>query len=153
MHSPVTSAISFVLLAAIVGGSFYYVYANAPVKPWTGILAGGIITPDTPVELRRDQDHGFLIIAVAPSSPADLAGLRSGGSEGSIVIDGEEIPIGGDIIVSMDGRSINELDDICAVLHQKQVGDSVVFKVSRDGSMFETNVVLGELPQGQRTFC
>ena len=152
MHNPVNSAISFGILFAVVGGSFFFVSETAPPRLWTGIIAGGIITPDAPEELRRDQDHGFLILAIAPSSPADRAGLRGGGEE-TIVIGNQEIPIGGDIIVRIDNVQINQREDICAVLGQKQVGDSAVFEVSRDGSLQEFNVVLEELPPGERTSC
>ena len=153
MHNPVNTVISFGLMIAVVGGSFYYVYATAPARPWTGITFGGIISADTPEELRRDQNHGFLIVTIAPASPADRAGLRGGSAEGSVVIDGQQIPTGGDIILSIDDRQINQRDDICAVLGQKQVGDSVVFEIAREGNVIDVNVTLGELPPGENTFC
>lgn len=151
MHNPVNSFISVGLLISVVGGSFYYVYATAPIKPWTGITDGGFLTPDAAEMLGLDREQGFLIFTITESSPADKAGLR--GSNNVFEIEGRRIPIGGDIVVSMDGRQIVRLDDVCAVLAQKEVGDSVRFEVSRDGNLQETNVILEELPSGATTEC
>lgn len=153
MHNPINTIISFGLLISVVGGSFYYVYATAPIKPWTGIIAGLTIMPEAAVTLGLERDHGFLIITIAPSSPADRAGLRGGTGDNSVIINGDPVSVDGDIIVSMDGREINQLGDICAVLAQKQVGDSIRFEVSRDGSLQLANVTLEELPPGERTSC
>jgi S1-C subfamily serine protease len=153
VHNPVNTLISFGLLISVVGGSFYYVYATAPIKPWTGISAGVTITPDAAEMLGLERDHGFLIILIAPSSPADRAGLRGGSGDNTVLINGQQVSVDGDIIVSMDGREINQLADSCAVLAQKEVGDSVRFEVSRDGSLQQANVILEELPPGERTAC
>lgn len=153
MHNPVNTSISFGLLIAIVGGSFYYVYTTDPKDPWTGITIGAIITPDPPEALELDQDHGFLILTIAPLSPAERAGLRGGDLERSVTINGQQIPVGGDIILSMDDRPITQREDICAVLAQKQAGDSVKLEVSRDGDMFEANVILEERPPWASSFC
>ena len=151
MHNPVNSFISIGLLISVVGGSFYYVNASAPIKPWTGITDGGFLTPDASEMLGLDREQGFLIFTITEASPADKAGLR--GSNNVLEIEGQRIPIGGDIVVSMDGRQIVGLDDVCAVLSQKGVGDSVRFEVSRDGNLQETNVILKELPSGATTEC
>lgn len=153
VHNSVNTSISFGLLITIVGGSFYYVYATDSKDPWMGITAGAIISVDAPKELELGQDQGFLILTVAPLSPADRAGLRGGDPERSVTIDGRQVPIGGDIIHSMEDRQINQREDICAVLAQKQVGDSIKLEVSRDGSRFEANLVLGEMPASANSFC
>ena len=153
MQNPTNAFISFGLLISVVGGSFYFVSANTPIKPWTGITAGAAITPEAAEALGFDRDHGFLIIAIAQSSPADRAGLRGGSGDNPVTINGEQISIDGDIIVSMDGMEIIQRADICAVLAQKQVGDSVRFEVSRDGSLRQANVFLEELPPGAMTTC
>lgn len=153
MHNPVNTFISFGLLISVVGGSFYYVYDTAPIKPWTGITLGLTITPQAAETLGLERDHGFLIITIAPSSPADRAGLRGGSGDNPVIINEQQVSVDGDIIVSMDGREINQLEDICAVLAQKQVGDSVRFEVFRNGSLQQANVTLEELPPGERTTC
>ena len=151
MQNPTNALISFALLISIVGGSFYLASANAPAKLWTGITEGGFLTPEAAEVLGLEQEHGFLIFTITESSPADRAGLR--GSDDVFVIEDRQIPIGGDIIVSMDGRPINVIDDVCGALGQKQVGDSVRFGISRDGSLQQANVFLEELPPGATTTC
>lgn len=153
MLKSINTAISFGLLIAVVGGSFYYVYATAPIKPWTGITEGLFLSPAAVEALGLEQERGFLIFTIASSSPADKAGLRGGGAEDSVTINGIQIPIDGDIIVSMDGRQINGIDDVCGVLAQKQVGDNVMIEASRAGKLLQANVILEELPPGETTKC
>ncbi|SRR5690606_2039823 len=152
MQNPVNAVISFALLAVIVGGSFYYVYALAPRGPWMGIASGTYLNPQVSEVLGLDQDSGILLFTVAPQSPADKAGLRGGGAE-IVEIRGQRIPVDGDIIVSMDGRQITEEEDVCAVIEQKQIGDSVRVGVIRDGSLMEFNVILEESPPGASSRC
>jgi S1-C subfamily serine protease len=152
VHNPVNSAISFGLLIAVVGGSFYYVYAFTPRGPWLGISAGGFLDSEAAGLLGLDQEQGYLIFTVEPSGPASKAGLR-GGSDDIVLIGDRPIPIDGDIIVSMDDRQINVPDDVCSVLDQKQVGDTVRIAAIRDGSLQEFNLVLEEAPPGQSSRC
>lgn len=151
MHNPVNTFISFGLLISVVGGSFYFVYANAPQKPWTGITDGLFLNPARAEALGLDREQGLLIFTIIQGSPADKAGLR--GSSDSVTINETEVPIGGDIIVGMDDSQISRIEDVCAVLAQKQVGDSVRFEVSRDGDLQQANVILEELPPGATTTC
>lgn len=152
VHNPVNTVISFVLLIVIVAGSFYYVYALAPRGPWLGIADGGYLSPQVSETLGLEQDSGILVFAIAPQSPADKAGLHGGGAE-MVEIGGRTIPVDGDIIISLDGRQITNSEDVCAVMGQKQVGDSVRVGVSRDGSLLEFNVMLEESPPGESPEC
>ncbi len=117
-----------------------------------GITEGGFLSPEISEVLGLNQDYGFLIISIAPESPADKAGLQGGGQD-TVDIGGRTIPIDGDIIVSMDGKQINEFEDICSVLEQKQAGDSVRFVINRDGRLQEVNVTLEEAPPGETSDC
>lgn len=152
MNNSVNAVIAITLLAAIVAGSFYYVYAIATRGPWMGISSGTYLNPRVSELLGLKQDRGILIFAVAPQSPAEKAGLRGGGAE-IVEIAGQRIPVDGDIIVSMDGRQIIGVEDVCAVLEQKRVGDSVTVVASREGSLLEFNVILEESPPGERSQC
>ena len=152
MHNPINTIISFVLMITIVGGSFYYVYALTPRGPWMGITAGGILNAEVAGALGLDHEQGFLITEIEPSSPADKAGLQAGG-QNIVDIEGQQIPIDGDIIVNMDGIQINKVEDVCTVLEEKQVGDGVTLTVYRDGSSREVSVILEEAPLGQSPEC
>lgn len=151
MHNPFNTVISFVLMIAVVGGSFYYVYALAPRGPWMGITAGGFLNPEVAAVLELNQEYGFLIFTIAPASPAARAGLQ--GADNEIIIEGQSIPIGGDILVSIDGKEINTTGDVCSVLTQKQAGDTVRIGINRDGEQEQVNLILEEAPQGQTSEC
>ncbi len=141
MHNPVNTVISFGLLIAIVGGSFYYVYATDVKEPYLGIEGRGV-TPAVAQELGLQEARGLLIFVVRPGSPADVAGLK-GGDKGA-VIDGQEWVLGGDVIASIDGVQIQGVDDAEALLAHKVAGDSVKFTIIRGGATLDVNVVIGE---------
>jgi S1-C subfamily serine protease len=141
VHNPVNTVISFALLIAIVGGSFYYVYATNPKEPYLGVGGRGV-TPPVAQELGLQEARGLLIFVVDPGSPADVAGLRGGNREA--VIDGQRWALGGDVITAIDGVQIQGVDDAGALLADKVAGDSVRFTVIREGTTLDVNVVIGE---------
>jgi S1-C subfamily serine protease len=116
-----------------------------------GIADGAFITPEAAQALGLNEDHGFLIFAIAPSSPAAKAELQQ--ADDNVSISGRTIPVGGDIIVSMDGRQINGPDDVCGIMGQKQVGDNVRIGINRDGRLQEVNLMLEESPPGSSSEC
>jgi serine protease Do len=140
MHNPVNTAISFVLLILLVGGSFYYVHATDPLKPYLG-LAGREVTPAIAQELGLEEPRGLLVFIVDPGSPADRAGLRGG--DQIVQIEGTQIVLGGDVITSIDDMQIRGEDDAQAILAEKTIGDSVKFTVFRDNATKDVNVVVG----------
>ncbi len=70
---------------------------------------------------------GLLLYTVANGGPAYAAGLRglSRGADGDLVL--------GDVITSIDGTSIGDLDDLYRYLDKKQIGETVQVEVFRDG--------------------
>lgn len=155
MNNPVNIAISFVLLIAVVGGSFFYVSSlgtvQLPPEPWIGITDGLIVTPDAAEALGLSQNHGLLIYTIAPASPADNAGLR--GATNVTIINGQEIPTGGDIVVKMDDKEISSPEDVCTVLAQKQVDDNISFVIDRNGEVMTIDLILERLPPQATTIC
>ena len=68
---------------------------------------------------------GALVIQVSGDSPAEKAGLK--GSGDTFTIDGIEFPSGGDVIVGIDGTTIDQMADLIAYLvSNTEPGDSVV---------------------------
>ena len=68
---------------------------------WTGLE--GIVLSDTLADLLNlpPRASGYLVKTVAKGSPADEIGLR--GSTQIVSISGQEVPLGGDIILSVEG--------------------------------------------------
>lgn len=122
------------ILVAIVGFSFAYVGSIAgpsssssstgPSQPWLGISAVEI-SPELSNEIGLAESSGLLVLQVAPGGPAEKAGIKGGNS--LKVIGGSEIPIGGDVIIRVDGNAIRNLDDFRNLLSGKEVGDELQF--------------------------
>ena len=90
---------------------------------------------------------GFLIVTVVDDSPASKAGLI--GSDKTVEADGIKYPMGGDIILSVDGKDVRKIDDILIHLQRsKSVGDEMVLEILRDGRTTNVTIVLQERPNG-----
>jgi 2-alkenal reductase len=88
-------------------------------------------------------DKGLLVID--SSGPAAEAGIRGGNRP--VVINGEQIPAGGDIIVALDGRPVTTTGELRAYIeNNKHPGDSVTVTVIRSGQRMDVPVTLGERP-------
>ena len=112
--------------------------------PWIGV-SGRDIDPDLAKVLKVTDAIGFLIVAVVEDSPASKAGLI--GSEKTIEVDGVNYPIGGDIIVAVDGIEVRQIDDILIHLQRaKSIGDEMVLEVLRDNRTTNITIILQERP-------
>jgi S1-C subfamily serine protease len=110
--------------------------------PWIGI-SGRDIDPDLAKVLNLKEAVGFLVITVIENSPAAKAGMH--GSEQTTQVDGVSYPIGGDIILSVDGKDVRKIDDILIHLQRvKSVGDEMVLEVLRDGRTTNITITLEE---------
>ncbi|KAG2479027.1 MAG: PDZ domain-containing protein [Nitrosopumilales archaeon] len=112
--------------------------------PWLGI-SGRDIDPDLANILNLTDAKGFLIVTVIEDSPASKAGLH--GSIETKEIDGANYPIGGDIILSVDGKEVRQIDDILIHLQrEKSVGDEIVLEILREGRTTNFVLLLEERP-------
>ncbi len=114
--------------------------------PWIGI-SGRDIDPDMAKVLELNDAVGFLVVTVVEDSPAAKAGLI--GSEKTIDVEGVNYPIGGDIILEVDGIEVRKIDDILVHLQRaKSVGDEMVLEILRDGRTTSVTITLQERPNG-----
>ena len=112
--------------------------------PWVGI-SGRDIHPDLARILNLKDAKGFLIVTVVEGSPADKAGLL--GSSKTKEIDGVTYQVGGDIILSVDGKPVRKIDDILIYLQrEKSVGDEMVLEILRDSRITNFVILLEERP-------
>lgn len=93
------------------------------VRPILGIHANDSINKAVIKELGF---KGLLVLKVYPDSPAERAQLRS-----SSIADGELAL--GDIIQSIDGIEVNELDDLLDILEKHQINDVINLSILRNG--------------------
>lgn len=108
--------------------------------PWIGVV-GATITNQLVAELGLAVRRGVLILEVVEGGPAAQAGLRGGRAGGS-----RDIPRGGDIVTSVDGRPLASFGELASYVLSRRIGDSVTLEFIRDGQVFSTTVVLGERP-------
>ena len=113
---------------------------------WLGI-SGTTLRPNVAelMDLPKDT-RGALVISLAEGGPSDEAGLH--GSDRSRTVDGVDFPLGGDIIVAINGESIEDMDDLIAHLIDKTRPDEEAsIEVLRGGGTRETiRVTLGTRP-------
>jgi serine protease Do len=111
---------------------------------WLGI-AGLTVTPEIAQNMGLDSEQqGVLIEQVVQDSPADQAKLR--GSDESVTIDGQQVLIGGDVITALDGKVIEQIEDLQTLVRQAEPGQEVTLTILRDGEQIEVPVTLGERP-------
>ena len=112
--------------------------------PWIGV-SGRDIDPDMAKVMKLKDAIGFLIVTVVEDSPASKAGLI--GSEKTILVEGVNYPIGGDVILAVDGIEVRQIDDILIHLQRaKSIGDEMVLEILRDNRTTTITIILQERP-------
>jgi S1-C subfamily serine protease len=115
--------------------------------PWIGV-SGTDMTPEIAEAIGLEEPRGFLVISIQDGSPASRAGIQEGSSE--TVLPRREIPLGGDVILSIDGITVRKLDDLLGYLEQStQVGQTVSLGVWRDGETTGVDLTLTARPREQ----
>lgn len=89
--------------------------------------------------------YGVLIQSVVKGSPADKAGLK-GGSK-LINIAGRQIYADGDVIISIDGNPIKNMENLASYLERNTVpGQKINVTIIRSGEFLTIPVILGVRP-------
>jgi putative serine protease PepD len=99
------------------------------------------ITPQLARLFNLPVSQGLLVTAVDNGSNADKAGILAGKTP--VVVQGESYNIGGDIIVSIDGRALSTFDALRDAISQHKPGDKVQLQLYRHGSKKSITVKLG----------
>lgn len=83
--------------------------------PWLG-AAGTDMTYEIAQAMNTNVTYGWLITQTSAGGPADNAGLQSGTQQ--VVVAGQLVTIGGDIITAINGAKITNLDDLSTYLEE-----------------------------------
>jgi S1-C subfamily serine protease len=87
---------------------------------------------------------GVLVESVRNGTGADNAGLRGGDTE--VVVAGETFVLGGDIVVSVDGKQISSVEQLRDAIAGHKPGDKVKLVIYRGANKSGVTVTLGRQP-------
>jgi serine protease Do len=99
------------------------------VRGWLGVLIQKI-TPELKDKLDLKDENGALVADVVSGGPAEKAGIKRG-----------------DVIVSFDGKEIDEMNELPYVVASTPVGKVVTVEVIRKGQKNALRVEVGELKE------
>jgi S1-C subfamily serine protease len=118
--------------------------------PWLGVNLWSV-TPAYAEALRRagvtvPAEGGLLVTDVVPRGPANRAGVRGG--QRVVRLGNVQLPVGGDVITSIDGTDVKDARDVNVLLETRaRVGQTVTVGILRDSRPMNIDVVLGERPE------
>lgn len=111
-------------------------------------FVGVVLQPVTPTVAEANdlaEPRGVLVESVVSDGPS--AGVLEG-SDDHRLVDGERVPVGGDVILALDDELIRTLEDLSSYLAlETRPGDAVAVTVLRDGAERTVEVTLGERPE------
>jgi 2-alkenal reductase len=116
---------------------------------WLGIT-GRTLDAETAEAMELPlETTGALVVAVSKDGPAEVAGLQ--GSDQVMPGSAFDLEVGGDVITAIDGKVIENMDDLIAILiTDYQPGDEVEMDVIHaDGSKETITVILGKRPSAE----
>jgi len=112
--------------------------------PWVGI-AGVDMNYDIAKYIGCNYTYGFLIVSVIKGSPAEKVGLRGGNKQ--VTISGEQLTVGGDLIIAIDGHKIRNVDEFVSYLERNtQPGQEITLTIVRDNRVMNVSLTLGSRP-------
>ncbi len=113
--------------------------------PWLGV-SGTSLTPDLAEAMGLPADQrGALVMSTVADGPAAQAGLQ--GSDQQATINGEQVQVGGDVIVAFNGTVVKDFDSLVSYLADStSAGQKVTLTVLRGGKEMTVDVTLGVRP-------
>jgi serine protease Do len=149
--SPVgaSAGIGFAIPSAVVGKVVPVLIKSGHYQhPWLGV-SGTSLNPDLAEAMKLDSDQrGALVVDVVPGGPADEAGLQ--GSDRQVKIEGQDVRVGGDVIINIDGQAVKKFDDVVTYLARAaEVGQKISLTVLRDGKEETISVALAARPKSE----
>ncbi len=100
--------------------------------------------PQLARKLGLGVQRGALVAKADSGSPAGKAGIRGGSS--TITFQGDTVPVGGDVIVSIDGKPVSSPTDVANLVGLRDPGQKVAVGIVRGKTHRTVTVTLGERP-------
>jgi S1-C subfamily serine protease len=105
-------------------------------------VEGRGIWPGLAAALNIPVEHGILIERVTSGGPAARAGIRGGTR--TILAGLQQLTIGGDVLIAIDGKEVTSPADLNLLLNRDSPGDTVALTIVRDGKKMDVRVKLGQ---------
>jgi S1-C subfamily serine protease len=113
--------------------------------PWVGIV-GVDMNYDIAKYIGCNYTFGFLIVNVIKGSPAEKVGLIGGNKE--VTISGEQVVVGGDLIIAIDGNKIRNIDEFVSYLERTTYpGQEVTLTIVRGNQVRNVSLTLDSRPK------
>ena len=111
------------------------------VWAWLGV-EGIRLTPTLARELKLPVSRGLLLTKVHSASPAARVGLR--GARKLVSFGNLLVPVGGDVLLSFDGRGVRSQAQLERLLFTAKPGKLVEIKIWRKGKVRTVKIYLGK---------
>jgi S1-C subfamily serine protease len=99
-----------------------------------GYMGIGLQSIPVPANLREknqtDNENGVIVLSVQPQGPAEKAGI-----------------ILGDIFLTINGKPVQDIDDVQQALATTGIGDTLAVTLLRGGERTERSIVVEERPR------
>ena len=132
----------------VVGDLMAYGYVR---RPYVGVGEVSAIEGYPEGLLRQlgiPPTRGFMVMELKPGSPAAKAGLRAAPRQVQYGL--RVYPIEGDILVGFEGKDINSVPELAALIDHHKAGDKVRFSILRGNQKMDLTVTLEETPREAR---
>jgi serine protease Do len=102
-------------------------------RAWFGAAVQSVELPSAlRTRLGLSNTQGLIVVSTVPQGPADTAGITLG-----------------DTLLSLDGESLSDVEDLTAALTSERVGKAVKVSLIRGGELTSVEVTLGERPRSR----
>jgi S1-C subfamily serine protease len=116
------------------------------VRPWLGIT--GKFVPDQVIDLFAvPMEKSLLVAHIEEGSLAQKAGLRAGTL--NVIVEGEPWVLGGEIVLTVNGREIQTVEQYAAMSKTLEIGQTVTLRVLENGAYQYIVAKIEEHPQPQ----
>jgi len=123
---------------AVLGDLTRYGRVRRPSLGITSLAIG----PDVAQQMGLPAESGVLVQKVVPSGAAERAGIHGGNEQA--YLGNMAILVGGDLIVAIDGKEIQDTSDIAALMEKHQPGDQVNVTFYRGRRKMTARLTLGD---------
>jgi S1-C subfamily serine protease len=117
--------------------------------PWLGITSRDVIAlmdyPWMPGVLRLGTESGLMVVDVQQNGPAARGGIRGASQE--VIVGFRRLPVGGDIILAIEGKTVNSFQELATEIDRYKTGDKVNLTILRGNRRLNVPIALQEAPR------